>query len=304
VWPRRSRPIADDPRPVRVLELVVGDERVDLISGLLWGSGISAVAEHDLGDDRTLLRCDVPPGGVDAVATTVGDLADVHERVLDDDGLDAWRDHAEVVVAGDHLVVQPPWVRLTTSELPTNAVIVTVDPARAWGHGAHPTTRLCLAEVERACRDRVGMHVLDLGCGSGVLGVAAARLGAAAVLAVDVDPAAVSATTDNAQRNGVDDRVQVVHASSAADPLREVHDSYDLVVANIGAATLTALAPDIVDHLADDAILVVSGLLDPVDDHLLDAFEPWRAARTATLDGWSAVVLRSPSIATPRVVGG
>lgn len=234
----------------------------------------------------------------------MADLAEVTELDVDDDGWDAWRDHAEVVLAGDRIVVQPPWVRLDSVVLPSDPLVVRLDPARGWGHGGHPTTRLCLAEVERACRDRVGIRVLDVGCGSGVLGIVAARLGAGAVRSIDVDEAAVSATRDNARRNDVDHRVEVLLATDADDPLHDVAGRHDLVVANIGAATLTSLAPEIVARLADDGLLVVSGLLDPVDAEVLDAFRPWRVVRTEVLDGWVAAVLRSPSIATPRVVGG
>jgi len=248
------------------------------------------------------LRTDLPPGGADAVRATVGHLVEVHERTIDDDGLDAWRDHAEVVVAGERLVVRPPWVPIDLDALPPDPVIVSIDPARSWGHGAHPTTRLCLAEVERACRERVGMSVVDLGCGSGVLGIAAARLGATHVHAYDTDPAAVAATLDNARRNQVHDRVDAHQVPDPAEPLADLVGHHDLIVANIGAAALVGLARTILDHVGNDGEVVLSGLLDPVDPGVLAAFDPWRAVRSTTLDGWVAIVLRSPHVLPPGLV--
>jgi ribosomal protein L11 methyltransferase len=281
----------------------VRDEDVDLISGLLWSSGVSAVAEHPLAQGATLLRTDLPPGGVDAVRATVGHLAEVRESVIDDDGLDAWRDHATVVVGGERVVVHPPWIPLDTADLPADPVVVDIDPERSWGHGAHPTTRLCIAEVELECRERVGMSVLDVGCGSGVLGIAAALLGAVRVVSLDIDEAAVIATTHNASRNGVSDRV-TVHHGDATDALADIRESSDLLVANIGAAALVDLAPTFIDRVRDDGVIILSGLLEPVDPRVERAFAPWRTVRSQRLDGWVVLVLRSPGSSSPQVVGG
>jgi ribosomal protein L11 methyltransferase len=282
--------------------VTVRDDDVDLISGLLWSSGVSAVAEHPTAHGTTLLRTDLPPGGVDAVRATVGHLADVHENLIADDGLDAWRDHAAVVVAGERVVVHPPWIPLDTIDLPPDPVVIDIDPERSWGHGAHPTTRLCLAEVELACRERVGMSVLDIGCGSGVLGIAAALLGAASALAIDIDDAAVAATSSNATRNGVSDRITVLHVD-ATNALAEIREHHDLLVANIGAAALIDLAPSLVDRARDDAVIILSGLLEPVDPRIERAFAPWRTVRSQTLDGWVVLVLQAPGSTGPPVVG-
>ncbi len=277
---------------MRVAEITVAADQADLVSGLVWVAGVSAVAEHPLDGGQVLLRTDLPAGGADAIRATVGHLAEVREVVLDDDGLDAWRDHAAVVVAGERVVVRPPWIALDHAQLPPDPIVVEIDPGRSWGHGAHPTTILCLREVERTCRERVGMSVVDVGCGSGALGIAAAVLGAARVWACDIDPAAVSATRDNAARNRIADRVEVHHVVDRRRPLGTLQGRHDLILANIGAATLRELAADLVAHAADDATIVISGLLDPVDDAVVDGFAPWAVERVEVLDGWAAVVLR------------
>jgi ribosomal protein L11 methyltransferase len=281
----------------------VRDDDVDLISGLLWSSGVSAVAEHPAAQGTTVLRTDLPPGGVDAVRATVGHLVEVRESVIDDDGLDAWRDHAAVVVAGERVVVRPTWIPLDTADLPADPVVLDIDPERSWGHGAHPTTQLCIAEVELACLQRVGMSVLDVGCGSGVLGIAAALLGAAHVVSLDIDAAAVAATTRNAARNGVSDRVAVHHVD-ATNALANIREHHDLLVANIGAAALVDMAPAVMDRVRDDGMIILSGLLEPVDPRIESAFAPWRTVRHRSLDGWAVLVLRSPDSPSPHVVGG
>ncbi|QGG96319.1 50S ribosomal protein L11 methyltransferase [Actinomarinicola tropica] len=277
------------------VEVVVDRSGAELAAGLLWSLGISALVEEDAADGSVLLRCDVPPGGVEAARATLGTVATSVELVRVDDGLDAWRAHAEAVRAGRRLVVRPPWVPL--GELRPDEVVVELDPGRSWGHGAHPTTRLCLGEVERLC-DRGGIdRVLDVGCGSGALSIAAALLGAGHVVACDIDPEAVRATGANAERNAVGERIaaRLVDDHERHDPLAPVDGTFDLVVANIGAAALRALAPHLLARLSSDGVLIVSGLLDPPPPDLPAAFAPLQVAADLRLDGWTALTLQRRS---------
>lgn len=281
---------------VEAVEVVVGVGEVDLASGLLWGAGVTAIAEHPL-VDRTgpegavRLRTDVPPGGVESVRAVVGPRWPVAVVAIDDDGLDAWRAHAAVVTVGRRLVIRPPWVPL--DPVATDAVVIAIDPARTFGHGAHATTRLCLEVVERRVGDGGARTVLDVGCGSGVLAVAAARLGATSVVAVDVDPVAVAVTEANAERNGVAGLIdaRTVSGEDAADPLGPVPGPSDLVVANLGAAALVALAPTLAARVASGGALILSGLLDPPPPRVTAAFAPLGVIEQHTCDGWTALVL-------------
>jgi len=145
-----------------------------------------------------------------------------------------WK-HFHVPAVVGSLWVGPPW-----EEPPVELTPIVIDPGRAFGTGSHPTTRLCLElllEQDRA-------SVLDLGCGSGVLAIASAKLGFAPVFALDSDEAAVEATRRNAADNGVE--LEIRQANALADPLPEV----DLVLANIDLATLNALAPRVGCRLA------------------------------------------------------
>lgn len=266
------------------IEVTVPDDDVDLVSGLLWGAGVSAVAEH--AGVPTVLRTDVPAGGLAAVRAVLDGRWPAVAVKIADDGLDAWRAHARAVAVGRRLVIRPPWVEAPAET--GDRLVVDIDPGRAFGHGAHPTTVLCLEAVDAALDRWPAATVADVGCGSGVVAVAAARLGAAAVTAVDIAAEAVEATRANAVRNEV---AAIVEVSLSDDPTRPLdgRGPFDVVVANIGAAALAGMA----DHLAAVArrTLILSGVLDPPPADLLDR---WAGLGTVTVsgrDGWAAVTV-------------
>jgi ribosomal protein L11 methyltransferase len=178
-----------------------------------------------------------------------------------------WRDFHRGVGIGP-LWVGPPW-----EAPPADAVSVVIDPGRAFGTGAHPTTRLCLALIAELPRG----SLLDVGCGSGVLAVAAAKLGHAPVYAVDIEEDAVQATLRNAQVNRVE--VDAVVADACRDESPEV----DTVVANLTLAAIEAAMPRV-----HGRCLVTSGYL-TVDEPRIRGF---RRLRRAESDGWAADVWR------------
>lgn len=149
-------------------------------------------------------------------------------------------------------------------EAQDDAIVVRLDPGLAFGTGTHPTTALCLEWLAGA--DLAGRHLLDYGCGSGILAVAAARLGAASVTAVDIDPQALRATRENVERNGVAEQVRTPQIDAI------LGESFDIVLANILAKPLIALAPTIADHARDGAPLVLSGLLSRQVDDVKSAY--------------------------------
>ena len=132
--------------------------------------------------------------------------------------------------------------------------------------------------------------VLDVGCGTGVLSVVAALRGADHVRAIDVADAAVAATADNARRNGISEAV-----TADAAPAESLDGTYDIVLANILAPELIALAPHLRSLTASDGSLVISGILAGAHGHVLDALRPMVVERTEVLDGWAAVTLRHPA---------
>ena len=197
------------------------------------------------------------------------------ERLADQDWERAWMDQFHPMQFGRRL-----WIRPSGSTIAQNdAVIVDLDPGLAFGTGTHPTTALCLHWLDG--QDLHGRTVIDFGCGSGVLGIAALKLGAARVVAVDHDPQAVLATRDNAARNAVDDRIEVLHSDGFAD-----HNA-DLVMANILANVLITLAPKIQRLVKPGGTLVMSGVLQAQADDVMRAYADsldFRAIQTQ--DDW------------------
>jgi ribosomal protein L11 methyltransferase len=164
------------------------------------------------------------------------------------------------------------WIVPSWHEAPDmGAINLVLDPGMAFGTGSHPTTRLCLEWLEREVRG--GERVLDYGCGSGILAIAAARLGAASVAGVDIDPQAVEAARANAERNGV--------TAAFFDSAAPVAGEYDLVVANILSNPLRVLAPAICAHVRRGGRLALSGILREQTDEIVGIYARWLPLRVA-----------------------
>lgn len=172
------------------------------------------------------------------------------------------------------------WIVPTGCEAPEpDAVNLLFDPGLAFGTGTHPTTALCLEWL--SVNPPTGRYVIDYGCGSGVLAVAALRLGAAAVVAIDNDPQALTATRENARRNGVEDRLTVQDTEAAAPA------AAPLVLANILSGVLIELAPTLDGIVADGGQLVLSGILDHQADAVARAYAPRFVFECVTgREGW------------------
>ena len=273
-----------------LVEVEVDADDVDLVSGRLWLAGAVAIEEVARPDGRVRLRTTTGhPADVDRLVDAVAPTYPVTLVPLHDDTwTDAWRAHARAHRAGEHLIVCPAWVDVGDELEPTeHDVVIRFDPGRAFGSGAHPSTRLALAGLERGVTE--GATVLDVGCGSGVLSLAAAALGAARVAALDVDPEAVRTTQANVDAADLGD---VVHV--AATPVAEVAGRFDVVVANILAVVLRDLAGDLVARVAPGGRLVLAGALEDQAPALLEAFGDLELAQRHELDGWVGLELAAP----------
>ncbi len=266
-----------------VLTVDAGD--VELASDELWALGVVAVEERtgstsdvielwtSLGDDQ------------ESIAEALTDVSlrwswrfeEVDELVSE-----TWRNHATPTRIADDLVICPAWKSPSTD--PTITTII-IEPGSTFGMGDHPTTVLSL----RALRNIVSPDatVLDVGCGSGVLAIAACIFGAHHADAIDISPAAVPTTISNALRNGVGDRVHV-----STTPLQAITGTYDLVLANILAPALIELSSDLKRVLSADGTLVISGILADHHDHVLRALQPLRVVARSDQDMWTAITLR------------
>lgn len=195
------------------------------------------------------------------------------EAVAEQDWVRVTQAQFEPIRVSTRLWIVPSWHDAPDPE----AMVLVLDPGMAFGTGSHPTTRLCLEWLERSVTP--GLSVLDYGCGSGILAIAAARLGAAEVVGVDIDEQAVMASRSNAERNGVSARFQ--------DSGRELNGQFDLVVANILANPLKVLAPAICGHVRRGGRLALSGILSEQTGDLIAAYAPYLPLHLAdTRDGW------------------
>lgn len=275
--------------------LVAGDE-VDEASGALWAHEPLAVGEEVLDDGRVSLLAGFPDAATAAqvVAALPRRWLPTVEAVPDEASWrDAWRAHAEPVTVG-RVLLWPSWWEQSAPD--HDGVTVRLDPGWAFGSGSHPSTRMALAAVAGLVPP--ARRVLDVGCGSGVLAVAAALLGAPTVVAVDVDPEARRATAANAAVNAVAGRVGIA-ASLPEDA------TFDLVVANIGAAVVTDLAGPMAATVADGGRLVLGGLLVEQAPAVVAAYlrQPggFQLVSTEVEDGWAGPVLaRAPALTPPR----
>lgn len=207
-------------------------------------------------------------------------------KVEDQDWERAWMDQYVPLRFGERTWIVP-WNRDLPDEAQTaDAAIVRLDPGLAFGSGTHPTTALCLQWLDELARDGMLRNtcVLDFGCGSGILALAALKLGAAEAVGVDNDPQALIATRDNAERNGVDDRLQVCL------PDEEPAATYPIVVANILASALVALAHTLTERVAPGGRLAMSGILAGQEHEVIaryaEAFDDLHAER---LEDWMRV---------------
>lgn len=180
----------------------------------------------------------------------------LHERErVEQDWETLWKKHYKTLPIGERLIIKPSWEDYTATP---EQVVIEIDPGMAFGTGQHATTRGCLVALERHLRR--GMAVLDLGTGSGILAIAAAKLGASQVLALDINPAAVAVARSNAQANGVSDAVAVTLGTLPKD--KTWRRTFDLVVANITAQVIDELAEPLVRSLKPQGILIAGGIIE------------------------------------------
>lgn len=229
-------------------------------------SRIVALLEPDADIDTLLAEATAAIGLAEVPAYTV-------EAVEEQNWVQLTQSQFDPIRVSERLWIVPSW-----HETPDPAAVnLILDPGMAFGTGSHPTTRLCLEWLERNVFE--GCTVLDYGCGSGILAIAAARLGAGRVAGVDIDPLAVDAARANAERNGV--------VALFADSAMPVAGEYDVVVANILSNPLRVLAPAICAHVRSGGRLALSGILREQAEEIIGIYAQWLPMQVAgTREDW------------------
>lgn len=280
---------------MRWAEIIIeaGAGAVDAVQEALRSAGCDGIVVRDTEtppqvagylpvDDRLEGRLDglqaalrrLPEFGIEGAGTDLT-LRTVEEA----DWANAWKAFYKPIRVGRHLVVTPPW---ETPDLSAGDIPLVIDPGMAFGTGSHPTTQLCLASLEDYLQP--GMQVADIGTGSGILAIAAAKLGAAEVTATDIDPLAVQIAAENITANGV-----LAHTQEALPT-----GTYDLVVANILADVIIGLSDTLAALTAPGGLLIASGIIDTREADVRIAveavgFAPLETRRQAE---WVALIFR------------
>ena len=281
------------------LSISVPHEYVEPVSYLFsrYGKGLSTQLD---GDGWVLLRTYLTSGsrqrlarievGVRLVAAVepIGDLV-VRDLPEDEDWQNSWKSHFRILRIGQRLVIKPTWLDLDPGP---DDIVIELDPGIAFGTGYHPTTETCLQALEQHITP--GMKVLDLGTGSGILTIAALKLGAGLATALDIDPQAVTAARRNFRRCGISKQVRlgqgsVPHPTAAAG-------EFDLAVANISARGVADRCPFILKALKPGGLFIASGLLITQKEEVAEAVDPLGFALVSEWpqDEWVTLLYRAP----------
>lgn len=183
------------------------------------------------------------------------DVSPIEERVLEEqDWEEKWKEHFYVQHVGQKFAIVPTWRNYKPSG---SEIVLNLDPGMAFGTGHHPTTRMCLELLEEHCRS--GMEVLDFGCGSGILSIAAHKLGAAKVMGMDVDSVAVEAASANVRMNSSDECVSIILGTL---PHTQVSvGNYDIVLSNISTSVILDLSNELLSSIKLGGLIILSGIL-------------------------------------------
>ncbi len=296
--------------PWLCVRLSVDRERVDSVSDALECCGALAVMLEDAGNEAlfggagddelrlwahttlcALLPADTEPSqfvrDVTALLGMNTPLTWEADRLPDQDWERAWMDRFRPMHAGGYLWICPSWL----APPPPPAVVVTLDPGLAFGTGTHATTALCLNWL--ATHALSGKEIIDFGCGSGILAIAALKLGAHSAWSIDIDPGALAVTCENAQRNEVSDRLSAVTPQSLP-----AGANADVVVANILADPLIQLAPRLTGLTRTGGVLLLSGMLEQQSAEVERHYSAEFAVETHVRDGWALLACRRLALGT------
>ena len=285
--------------------LTTTTEAVDLVSSMFDDIGIEGIEIEDnipLTEKETKgmfidILPELPPDeGIAKVSFYLDDDADVEEilkkveegldelslftdlgaRIItageteDKDWINNWKQYFKPFTV-DHILIKPTWE--TVPEEHKDKLLVQIDPGTAFGTGMHETTQLCIRQIRKYTTPET--TILDVGCGSGILGMLALKFGAKYSVGTDLDPCAIEATYENMEVNGISKEMYEVMIGNVIDD-KDVQDKvgygkYDIVVANILADVLVALTPVIVDQLKDGGIYITSGIIDDKEETVVEA---------------------------------
>lgn len=203
----------------------------------------------------------------------------------EEDWLNNWKQYFNPIEVGEKILIRPTW---RDDYEPNGRVVLNLDPGIAFGTGTHETTRLCLEALEKYVT--ADTQILDVGCGSGILAVAALLLGAKRAVGVDIDEMAVKTAKENAALNGVSDKIEIIHGNLTD----KVSGTYNVVAANIVADAIILLSEDMKNFMSDDAVYIMSGIIDSRADDVKAAIaDSFDIIEEYTENGWFCFVAKA-----------
>lgn len=291
--------------PFWQLTLPASADSEDALTNFLWEQGALGVVEEEapgvpprlrafftesLSSTRLLAAVQDYQASLRSLGFTIESEGTEITPLLDEAWASAWQQSFPAREVGRRLLVLPPWIEPPARTNGPERLTVIIEPGRAFGTGHHGTTEGCLVLLEEALAATPGAATLDIGTGTGILAIAALKLGAPSVLAIDVDPDAVSAAQVNAGRNGC-----VGLSVRLAEP-QEIPDCFPLVLANLLTHTHLALAPQYAHLVAPGGSLVLGGMLQDEDARVSQALAGagFRARSRLALEGWASLRLEAP----------
>lgn len=214
------------------------------------------------------------------------------KNVCEEDWANNWKQYFKPLCVGDKLLIKPSWEEASAND---SRIILEIDPASSFGTGQHNTTQLCLELLEKNINGNE--KVLDLGCGSGILSIAAILLGADYCTAVDIDQNSVKIAKENAEKNNIPEEKYTAYCGNVItddELVKTIGNGYKIVVANIVADVLIGMSDLFSDFLTDDGILIMSGIIVERKDEVIEAVENqgFRVISVAEKDGWAAVSMK------------
>lgn len=276
--------------PNDIISYVNSDENWDLIESSLLEPKFDGVIvkayfpeSEDLIDKIELIKQNIEKIPLYNLDKGLGEVTT--SEVYEKDWADSWKKYYKPKKIGERIVIKPSWEEYESED---DDIIIELDPGMAFGTGTHETTIMCIRQLEKYVNE--GNNVFDIGSGSGILSIAAAKLGARKVVGVDLDELSVKVSTENAKMNGVEDIVNFKHGNL----LDVINEKADVVVSNIVAEIITVLSKDITSFLNKDGIFIASGIIHEkiqmVKDAMMD--EGLVIIDTITMGEWVCIVAR------------
>ncbi|RDY29797.1 50S ribosomal protein L11 methyltransferase [Romboutsia weinsteinii] len=260
----------------------------DFVEEEIFNSGYDGVIiktyiteERDVTEDINTIKEKID--NLKAFGIDVGEAIVELSQVDEEDWANEWKNYYKPTKVGEKIVVKPTWEEYDKQD---GDLIIELDPGMAFGTGTHETTTMCIRELEKFVKEDT--KVFDIGCGSGILAIAAAKLGAKDVLAVDLDEVAVKVSKENIELNKVEDKVVAMYGNL----MEVVHEKADIVVANIIADIIKILAKGIKNFMKDDAVFISSGIIHAKVDEVKEALveNGLEVLYVESLGEWNAIV--------------